>query len=220
MIIYITAATLGGWGISMNKFEGKREGKNNLCRETNAEKALSILANSTTLEYFYSTFQRFPPFNREYMEKICTNINNSKTIPCILTNMTMKDKHGNIIRKIVSRPDVSKNYHEKSETIYAWDSAPIYNILLMWAVEPVNKEQLKNPNLLKELQYLGRGNSFDVFLDNTYKTFCLSLFPNVIVLKHSRGKCPTIPHFGQAPGTLPVPTPNIILSSSFCCAVL
>ena len=118
MIIYITAATLGGWGISVNKFEGKREGKNNLCRETNAEKALSILVNSTTLEYFYSTFQRFPPFNREYMEKICTNINNSKTIPCILTNMTMKDKHGNIIRKIVSRPDVSKNYHEKSETIY------------------------------------------------------------------------------------------------------
>ena len=51
------------------------------------------------------------------MEKICTNINNSKTIPCILTNMTMKDKHGNIIRKIVSRPDVSKNYM-KNQNIY------------------------------------------------------------------------------------------------------
>jgi hypothetical protein len=97
-------------------------------------------------------------------------------------------KLGRIIRALPTgvRKKKTSKYNKitkKSETIYAWDSAPIYNILLMWAVEPVNKEQLKNPNLLKELQYLGRGNSFDVFLDNTYKTFCLSLFPNVSLIQ-------------------------------------
>lgn len=96
-----------------------------------------------------------------------------------------KEKLGRIISALptgVKRKQTSRNVNGKKQNIYGWEPAPIYNILLMWAVEPITKEQLKNPNLLKELHFLGRGNSFDVFLDNTYKTFCLSLLPNLSLI--------------------------------------
>ena len=96
-----------------------------------------------------------------------------------------KEKLGRVIASLptgVKRKQTSRNVNGKKQNIYVWQSAPIHNVLLMWAVEPISKEQLKNPKSLKELQFLGRGNSIDVFLYNTYKTFCLSLLPNLLHL--------------------------------------
>lgn len=96
-----------------------------------------------------------------------------------------KIKLGRIIRALptgVKKKQTSKDIKGKKKNIYLWESAPIFNILQMWAVEPVTKEQLKNPNLLKQLHFYGRGNSTAVFLDSYYKSFCLSLLPNLLSL--------------------------------------
>ena len=96
-------------------------------------------------------------------------------------------KLGRVISALPTSVEVKKTtrYNKangKSEFIYAWNPEPLINILLDWAIEPVTKEQLKKPNILKELHFLGKENSTDVFLYNHYKTFCLSLLPNILSL--------------------------------------
>ena len=52
------------------------------------------------------------------MKRLCSSSNNSETsqISCILSKLQSKDKSG--IRKLFSRPLVSKDYHKKSKIIY------------------------------------------------------------------------------------------------------
>ena len=139
------------------------------------------------------------PDNQEesylYLCFLINYLQENPKLKCIVTadieketeGFIQKEKLGRIIRSLPTgvRKKKTSKYNKvtkKSESIYAWDSAPIYDILLIWAIEPINKEQLKNPKSLKELQFLGRGNLIDVFLYNTYKSFCLSLLPNVSLI--------------------------------------
>ncbi len=109
------AATIGGWGVSIGAFS---EEKGNTCRKTNAVKALQLLVNQSTQRYFYNKFQRYPTFNSKYMKAMCNEHNNSQHIACLLTKIQSKDVTENKIRKLVGRPDVSVNYHLKSQIIY------------------------------------------------------------------------------------------------------
>ena len=109
------AATLGGWGVAVNTFTSS---KGNLCRKAASAEALHMLVNFSTQDYFFSHFQKFPTFNETYMKRLCSSSNNSETsqISCILSKLQSKDKNG--IRKLFSRPLVSKDYHKKSKIIY------------------------------------------------------------------------------------------------------
>ena len=111
------AATLGGWGVAVNTFTSS---KGNLCRKAASAEALHMLVNFSTQDYFFSHFQKFPTFNETYMKRLCSSSNNSETsqISCILSKLQSKDKNG--IRKLFSRPLVSKDYHKKSKIIYEY----------------------------------------------------------------------------------------------------
>ena len=109
------AATLGGWGIAVNSFTPS---KKNLCRKATSAEALHMLVNFSTQDYLFSHFQKFPTFNRTYMKRLCSssNVSDNSQISCILSKIQSKDKNG--IRKLFSRPLVSKDYHKKSKIIY------------------------------------------------------------------------------------------------------
>ena len=99
------AATLGGWGVAVNNFTSS---KGNLCRKAASAEALHMLVNFSTQDYFFSHFQKFQRFNETYMKRLCSSSNNSDNsqISCILSKLQSKDKNG--IRKLFSRPLVSK----------------------------------------------------------------------------------------------------------------
>ena len=114
------AATLGGWGLAVNKFNLS---KGNECRKSTSAKSLRALANLSTQEYFFSQFQRYPTFNSTYMTKICKTENGTyetSQIACLLTRIQSSDQ--NRIRKLVTRPLVLKHYHKKSKIIYEFVS--------------------------------------------------------------------------------------------------
>ena len=109
------AATLGGWGVALTTFTSS---KGNLCRRDIAAEALHLLVNFSTQEHFFTSFQKYPTYNTTYMKRLCGSSNSSGTsqISCILSEIQSKDMSS--IRKLLSRPLVSKDYHKKSKIIY------------------------------------------------------------------------------------------------------
>ena len=92
-----------------------------------------------------------------------------------------KEKLGKVLRALPTKErkkQTSRIVNGKKENIYGWNPKPFYSLLLSWAVEPITKEQLLDPNILKSLQYLGKHETSAVFHYNKYKAMCLSLLPN------------------------------------------
>ena len=89
------AATLGGWGITMSKFDGT-----NLCRKQNSLQALKWMVNMSAQKYFYQQFQRGPTFNRTFIDNLCRNLTTFQVV-CELNRQAAISKV-----KLISRPDV------------------------------------------------------------------------------------------------------------------
>ena len=109
------AATLGGWGITMSKFDGT-----NLCREQNSLQALKWMVNMSAQKYFYEQFQRGPTFNRTFIDNLCRNLTTFQVV-CELNRQAAISKV-----KLISRPDVSSGYEQISEVIYHFVNTFLY----------------------------------------------------------------------------------------------
>ena len=60
-----------------------------------------------------------------------------------------------------------------------YDVKEVYDLLLKWAVEPITLEQLKNPNTLKTIAFIGRNNNYSTFLYSTYRNVAMPEIPEV-----------------------------------------
>ena len=79
-------------------------------------------------------------------------------------------------RSSTSTKNVKKSY-------WKWDSKKIYDLLLSWGVEPIPLEELKNPNTLKRLHFIGREEEKSVFLYNSYQQAHLPSLPENVNLE-------------------------------------
>jgi len=116
--------------------------------------------------------------NKNYLDKGWIT---SETFERVTGGYLDRNKIGRIFGQLPhipqrKRSSISKNNKKKS--YWKWDSKKIYDLLLSWGVEPVSLKELKNPNTLKSLQFVGKEEENTLFLYNSYQEAHLLSLPD------------------------------------------